>query len=47
MTVSLVSKVTTILRAVSDAKVCEGNSEERYLNLPNIHKNVMKDISSM
>ena len=32
---------------VSGAEVCEGNSDERFLALPNIHKNTMKDISSM
>lgn len=42
----LVSRVSEVLRAVSGAEVCEGNSDERFLALPNIHKNTMKDISS-
>ena len=43
----LVSKVKDVLRTVTDADVCEGNSDERFLSLPNIQKNTMKDLSSM
>ena len=35
------------MRAVTEADVCEGNSDERFLALPSIQKNTMKDNSSM
>ena len=38
----VVSKVTDLVNKLCNSVVCEGNSDEDYLLLPNIHKNVMK-----
>ena len=46
MHVIIVSKVRDLLALVSCAQACEGNSDERFLALPNIHKNTMKDATS-
>jgi len=40
-----VSKAKVVLTAISGAAVCEGNSDEKFLALPNIHENTMKDAS--
>jgi len=36
-----------MLRIISEAAICEGNADERFLMLPNIHKNTMKDATGM
>ena len=33
---------TNCINELSKGVICEGNSDESYLQLPNIHKNVMK-----
>jgi len=40
-----VSKAKVVLTAISGAAVCGGNSDEKFLALPNIHENTMKDAS--
>ena len=42
----LVNKVSQFFAVLSSVKICEGNSEEQFTSLPNIHKNVMKNQSS-
>jgi len=42
-----VSKAKGVLIAISNAVVCEGNCDERFLVLPNIHENTMKDATRM
>lgn len=42
----IVSRVSCLIDVLSAAKVCEGNREERFLNLQNIHKGVLKNHSS-
>ena len=42
----IVSKVRKILASISCAQACEGNSDVRFLALPNIYKNTLKDASS-
>jgi len=39
----VVSKAKDVLDTLRVADNCEGNSDERFLELPNIHKNCMKD----
>ena len=39
----VVSKAKDVLDTLQVADICEGNSDERFLELPNIHKNCMKD----
>ena len=41
------SKAKSVLMAISDAVVCEGNCDKRFLALPNIHENAMKDATRM
>ena len=43
----VVSKVRDTLALLSEAAVCQGNSDEQFLSLPNIHDHSMKDASSM
>lgn len=42
----LVSKARDLLVEISNAKVCEGNADARFLTLPNIHKGTLKDATS-
>ena len=42
----VVSKAKDLLTAISNAKVCEGSADTRFLNLPNIHKDTLKDATS-
>ena len=42
-----VSKAKDVLTTISNAVVCEGNYDERFLALPNIHENTMKDATRM
>lgn len=39
-------KVLKICAITSSSRICEGNSEESFTSLPNIHKNIMKNQSS-
>ena len=41
-----VDKVLQILATLDSCKVCEGNSDERFTSLSNIHENVMMNHSS-
>ena len=41
-----VTKVTFLINALRESVICEGNSDEDYLKLPNIHKNVLMNHSS-
>lgn len=42
----IVSSLHHILDTIGNARLCSGNSDERFLILSNIHKGVLKDISS-
>ena len=42
----VVSRVSDLLNVLSTTKVCEGNSEPQFLSLPNIHRDVMMNVSS-
>ena len=42
----LVSKARNVLITISETGVCKGNSDERFLALPSIHKNTMKDVTT-
>ena len=41
-----VTKAKDLLTTISDADVCEGNSDDRFLALPNIHENSLRDATS-
>ena len=41
----IVDKVATLMSTLCAVEICEGNPEERFVNLPNIHKNTPKDVS--
>ena len=41
-----VSSVTSLIDILSGAKACEGNKDDKFINLPNIHKGVLKNHSS-
>ena len=41
------SKAKDLLDLLSVADVCDGNPDERFLALPNIHKKCMKDATGM
>jgi len=41
----IVDKVATLISTLCAAEICEGNPEERFVNLPNIHKDTLKDVS--
>ena len=43
----IVLKAREIITIIYEAAVCQGNSDERFLALPNIRKNSMKDSTSM
>ena len=42
---NIVDRVATLVSTLCTAEICEGNPEERFVNLPNIHNNALKDIS--
>ena len=42
----IVSKVIQLVSTLSTCEICEGNPDEKFLTLPNIHKNCLKNISS-
>ena len=42
-----VSKVRNVLTITFKATVCEGNSDERFLVLPSVHKSTSRDAASM
>ena len=44
---TIVSKVRNVLTITSKATVCEGNSNERFLVLPSVHKSTLRDAASM
>jgi len=41
-----VSRVSDIINILYTSKVCEGNCDDTYLKLPNIHDGQLKDNSS-
>ena len=41
-----VDEVLQILVTLDSSKICEGNPDERFTSLPNIHENVMMNHSS-
>ena len=41
-----VTKAKDLLSTISNADICEGNSDDRFLALPNIHKNSLIDATS-
>jgi len=43
----LVSKARDLLTLISEAAVCQGNSDDQFLALPNIRENSMKDAKGM
>ena len=44
--VCLVSKVIELVKMLCTSEICESNPDEKFLTLPNIHKNLLKNISS-
>ena len=41
----LVSQVKNLMETICVADICQGNPDERFLMLPNVHKDTMKDKS--
>ena len=41
-----VTRLCQLVYVVNTSEICEGNFDEKYLQLPNIHNNVMKNHSS-
>lgn len=44
--ISLVAIFSKLIASISTSHVCKGNSDENFIGLPNIHRGVMKDVSS-
>ena len=42
-----VSVIADLLKRVSSCGLCEGNCDDRFLKLPNVHKGVMLDTHRM
>ena len=42
----IVSKVIELTNMLCTSEICEGNPDEKFLTLPNIHRNCLKNISS-
>ena len=42
----IVTRVTFLINDLCGSKICEGNSDQEYLKLPNIHNNVLMNHSS-
>ena len=40
------TRVTFLINALCESKICEGNPEQEYLKLPNIHNNLLMNHSS-
>ena len=41
-----VCKVVHLLKILCTSEICEGNPDEKFLSLPNIHKNSLRNLSS-
>ena len=42
----IVSKLTNLLEVVGKSKVCQGNSDSKFLDLPNIQNGVLMNAAS-
>ena len=46
ISLQLVAVFSKLIASISTSHACEGNSDENFIGLPNIHRGVMKDVSS-
>ena len=42
----VVAVFSKLIASITTGHACEGNSDEKFIDLPNIHRGVMKDVSS-
>ena len=42
----IVAVFSKLIASITTGHACEGNSDEKFIGLPNIHRGVMKGVSS-